>query len=586
MALVIARQMLCEETGLKMALIFLITLAMASASPQMPSFNEGYHGLNDELWKLDQLFRIGDREMYDRRQTPGAAAGIPTQVFIEMYLRSFGSINPIHMDYTVDLYLRQRWLEFRFLNNTLTRPLDLSDPILVKMLWKPEVYFPNAKESDFQYVTVPNVMLRIHPDGTILYILRLKLTFSCMMDLSSFPLDHQTCYIQVASFVKTTRELELVWYKDDPIKIYKRLKLPQFEMKDILAGSCSLSFHIGNYSCLQAAFELRRNVGYHLVQSYLPTSLIVVVSWVSFWLDVDAIPSRVTLGVTTLLTVCSESTSFRDKMPTVSYVKALDIWMGSCTAFVFLALVEFTVVNHLARHHRRFFFWGAAYARHSLNAALTGEDHLDGSLSLHSLGKSSSVRQSTVTTITTSQTLAYNSPSNNSNRSQGPSPEFQEGSPEEDGGTIYKIVPNDNYHRYQNDDCHPYTARSGGETSFSQVTRRRPSLGAVPRPDIQSSASSSSHQEGLVLQPSHYLQGKNMPEILQPAQCTEGKGVSKVHKLHFKSPPSDLELSSLPLRWKQEALLAKKIDKICRAVFPITFGVFNVVYWVYFKVLE
>lgn len=72
----------------------------------------------------------------------------------------------------------------------------------------------------------------------------------------------------------------------------------------------------GNYSCLQAAFELRRNIGYHLVQSYLPTSLIVVVSWVSFWLDVDAIPSRVTLGVTTLLTVCSESTSFRDKMPT------------------------------------------------------------------------------------------------------------------------------------------------------------------------------------------------------------------------------------------------------------------------------
>ncbi|XP_071516519.1 gamma-aminobutyric acid receptor subunit beta-4-like [Panulirus ornatus] len=102
-------------------------------------------------------------------------------------------------DYTVDLYLRQRWLELRFLNNSLTRPLDLNDPILVKMLWKPEVYFPNSKDSDFQYVTLPNVMLRIHPDGTILYILRLKVTFSCMMDLASFPLDHQTCYIQLAS---------------------------------------------------------------------------------------------------------------------------------------------------------------------------------------------------------------------------------------------------------------------------------------------------------------------------------------------------------------------------------------------------
>ncbi|XP_050730975.1 glycine receptor subunit alpha-4-like isoform X3 [Eriocheir sinensis] len=326
-----------------------------------------YNIPSSELKKLDQLFVSEDDKMtYDRRQTPSYTAGSPTRVHIEMYIRSFGSINPIQMDYTVDLYLRQRWLELRFLNNSLTRPVDLNDPVLVKMLWKPEVYFPNAKESDFQYVTVPNVMLRIHPDGTILYILRLKLTFSCMMDLSSYPLDHQTCYIQIASFVKTTRELELTWYEDSPLKMYRRLKLPQFEIKEIKSDVCNQSFHIGNYSCLQAVFELRRNIGYHLVQSYLPTSLIVVVSWVSFWLDVDAIPSRVTLGVTTLLTVCSESTSFRDKMPAVSYVKALDIWMGSCTAFVFLALVEFTVVNHIARHHRRFLFWGSVYWRSRL----------------------------------------------------------------------------------------------------------------------------------------------------------------------------------------------------------------------------
>ncbi|KAG7175710.1 Glycine receptor subunit beta-type 4-like 3, partial [Homarus americanus] len=220
---------------------------------------------------------------------------------------------PPIQDYSVDLYLRQRWVEHR-LNGSLVRPLDSNDPTLVKMLWKPEVYFPNAKDGDFQYVTVPNVLVRIYPDGSILYILRMKLRFSCMMDMSTFPLDHQTCFIQVASY---------------PIKMYKDLQLPQFQ----------------------------RNVGYHLVQSYLPTSLIVVVSWVSFWLDVDAIPSRVTLGVTTLLTVCSESSAFRDKTPAVSYVKALDIWMGSCTAFVFLALVEFTLVNYLGRHKRRFLFW-------------------------------------------------------------------------------------------------------------------------------------------------------------------------------------------------------------------------------------
>lgn len=50
--------------------------------------------------------------------------------------------------------------------------MDLADPNLVKAIWKPEVFFPNAKEANFQFVTVPNVLIRIHPNGEILYILR------------------------------------------------------------------------------------------------------------------------------------------------------------------------------------------------------------------------------------------------------------------------------------------------------------------------------------------------------------------------------------------------------------------------------
>ena len=33
-------------------------------------------------------------------------------------------------------------------------------------------------------------------------------------------------------------------------------------------------------------------------------------------------------------------------------MKAIDVWMGACTAFIFSALIEFTIVNYLARRHR------------------------------------------------------------------------------------------------------------------------------------------------------------------------------------------------------------------------------------------
>ena len=78
----------------------------------------------------------------------------------------------LFQDYRVDLYLRQHWDDPRLDNPAITEALDLNDPRLVKSIWKPEVYFPNAKEGEFQYVTVPNVLLRIEPAGHILYMLR------------------------------------------------------------------------------------------------------------------------------------------------------------------------------------------------------------------------------------------------------------------------------------------------------------------------------------------------------------------------------------------------------------------------------
>ena len=62
----------------------------------------------------------------------------------------------------------------------------------------------------------------------------------------------------------------------------------------------------GNYSCLVAHFYLKRSVSFHLIQSYLPSILIVAISWVSFWMDIEAVPGRISLGVITLLAVSQQ----------------------------------------------------------------------------------------------------------------------------------------------------------------------------------------------------------------------------------------------------------------------------------------
>lgn len=86
-----------------------------------------------------------------------------------------------------------------------------------------------------------------------------------------------------------------------------------------------------------------------MVQTYVPSILIVVLSWVNFWLDANATPARVSLGLLCVLTMTTQNSGIISTLPRVSYVKSIDVWSSACLVFVFGALVEFAFVNVQSR---------------------------------------------------------------------------------------------------------------------------------------------------------------------------------------------------------------------------------------------
>ena len=82
------------------------------------------------------------------------------------------------------------------------------------------------------------------------------------------------------------------------------------------------------------------------LQVYIPSSLIVVMSWVSFWLNRGAAPARVGLGVTTVLTMTTLINSVNAALPKISYMKSIDIYLFACFFMVFAALIEYACVGY------------------------------------------------------------------------------------------------------------------------------------------------------------------------------------------------------------------------------------------------
>ncbi|XP_063853885.1 glutamate-gated chloride channel-like isoform X5 [Scylla paramamosain] len=266
-----------------------------------------------------------------------------------MMFRSIQTIDDVKMEYSVQLTFREEWnderLKFDDLDGRI-KYLTLTEPSKV---WMPDLFFKNEKLGHFHNIILPNVYLRIFPNGGVLYSIRISLTLSCPMNLQLYPLDTQTCELLLASYGWTTEDLVFLWREGDPVQITQNLHLPRFTLEKFMTEYCNSKTNTGAYSCLKVDLLFKREFSYYLLTIYIPCCMLVIVSWVSFWLDQNAVPARVSLGVTTLLTMATQTSGINQSLPPVSYTKAIDVWTGVCLTFVFGALLEFALVNYASR---------------------------------------------------------------------------------------------------------------------------------------------------------------------------------------------------------------------------------------------
>ncbi|XP_031195416.1 gamma-aminobutyric acid receptor subunit theta [Mastomys coucha] len=283
--------------------------------------------------------------------------GAPVPVSVSIYVSSIEQISEINMDYTITMFLHQTWKDTRlaYYETNLNLTLDYR---MHEKLWVPDCYFVNSKDAFVHDVTVENCVFQLHPDGTVRYGIRLTTTAACSLDLQKFPMDKQSCKLEVESYGYTVEDIALSWEDDNAIHITDELHIPQYTYLGRTITSKEVYFYTGSYMRLIVKFQVQREVRSYLVQVYWPTVLTTILSWISFWMNYDSSAARVTIGLTSILVLTTIDSHMRDKLPHISCIKAIDIYILVCLFFVFLSLLEYVYINYLffrqvPRHNHR-----------------------------------------------------------------------------------------------------------------------------------------------------------------------------------------------------------------------------------------
>ncbi|CAM1306312.1 Uncharacterised protein r2_g1606 [Pycnogonum litorale] len=269
-------------------------------------------------------------------------------VKLHVTVMSLDSIDEESMTFAADIFFGQEWRDNRLqLPANMTQHYRLLPISWLKHFWRPDSFFRNAKKVTFQTMTIPNHYIWLYDNKNIMYMVKLTLLLSCTMQFRAYPHDTQVCSMKIESISYTTEDLIFHWMDEaeQPLVVDTTFELPQHDLVKSEKGDCTKIYTTGNFTCLEVIFTLKRRLGYYLFHTYIPTCLIVIMSWISFWIKPEAVPARITLSVTSLLTLSTQHAQSQKALPPVSYVKAIDIFMSSCTVFVFASLMEYAVVT-------------------------------------------------------------------------------------------------------------------------------------------------------------------------------------------------------------------------------------------------
>ncbi|XP_066582464.1 glutamate-gated chloride channel isoform X12 [Prorops nasuta] len=285
---------------------------------------------------------------YDKRLLPPVQGTLTVNVSV--LLLSLASPDESSLKYEVEFLLQQQWYDPRLRYSNRSRYEFLNAIHHYNDIWLPDTYF--IMHGDFKDPLIPvHFALRIYRNGTVNYLMRRHLILSCQGRLNIFPFDDPLCSFAIESISYEQTAITYVWKNDEgTLRTSPSLtSLNAYLIKNqTITCPIKVSWR-GNYSCLKVDLIFTRDRAFYFTTVFIPGIILVTSSFITFWLEWNAVPARVMIGVTTMLNFFTTSNGFRSTLPVVSNLTAMNVWDGVCMCFIYASLLEFVCVNYVGR---------------------------------------------------------------------------------------------------------------------------------------------------------------------------------------------------------------------------------------------
>ncbi|CAH0604810.1 unnamed protein product [Chrysodeixis includens] len=275
-----------------------------------------------------------------------------TTVYVGVNVNRVSGVDENKEEITLDVFLQVSWADSRLHVPPNMPFIDLPWEFRA-LIWTPDLYIWQLQTMRILSVLQEMASLRLYSNRTVSVSIGATITIKCEMDFVLYPLDVQNCAMDFSSYKYTTQDVRFEWRAVAPwlgigpvgSEQRNHFRLPKYVVTFVTDKSNHIrTFGEGEHSAARMQIKLSRELRSYLLESYLPSSLFVIISWGSFCVIPEIVPGRMVLLVTTLLSLVTMFDTVSTNSPDALELKCIEVWLISCTIFVFLALMEYFVV--------------------------------------------------------------------------------------------------------------------------------------------------------------------------------------------------------------------------------------------------